>query len=97
MEDEKIFFFFIIKMKTHDFTQQQIQQKFNTIYGDIPYKQKVLPKLKGKVKGQKNEYGVDLAVELAFYDAFKELPPFLNSIMEGKKNKLKQLLKALID
>lgn len=85
-------------MKTHDFTQQQIQQKFNTIYGDvIPYaKQKLLPKLKGKVKGPKVKEGVDLAVELAFYDTFKEFP-FLARIMEDKKNQLKQLLKALID
>jgi hypothetical protein len=84
--------------QTHYFTQQQIQQKFNTIYGDVlPYaKQKVLPKLKGKVKGQKNEFGIDLAVELVFHDAFTE-SPFLNRIMEGKKNRLKQLLKALID
>ena len=77
-------------IKTHDFKQQQIQQKFKTFYGetcvdDCYAKQKFLPELKVKVKGSKGKNSVDAAVEIAFYDAFQGLPPFIMDVLEKKK------------
>lgn len=81
----------------HEFTDADVIHAFKHVFDENEYaKEKLLPKLKEYVCGSKIKNGVDLAVELAFYDAFHGLSPFVVSLFLLKKDDLKSTLYSLL-